>query len=188
MAHHHPKFILLLLNFLDLCFVHLPMRIQAFGNLIEVVGHVAQQAEHFPDLRQIQLQNVLSVQGHCSHVCRLVPDSERFHLPSNRFCFSLSCLERVLNQSLFFFHPDYLSKLSFLQGCRRGREDVDRSCFEVGRLAKASAIFCKALSRTASILTASCSASPDVSSSRFSPVVRTITALPMMGSPCRSVP
>ena len=77
MAHHLPQLVLLLLDFLNLRFVQVSARVQALCDLIEVVGHVAQQAEHFPNLWQIQLQNV-AVQGKRPHVSGFVSDSKCF--------------------------------------------------------------------------------------------------------------
>ena len=97
-AQYRPQLFLPICYVIDFSFKDGTPFIKPSGDLVDIVAQAAHQANRIMQLRQIQLQHI-SIQGHGADKCRLVFDSEGFHLSLNDGVLFRRCFEAVVSCS-----------------------------------------------------------------------------------------
>ena len=97
-AQYRPQLFLPICYVIDFSFKDGTPFIKPSGDLVDIVAQAAHQANRIMQLWQVQLQHI-SIQGHGADKCRLVFDSEGFHLSLNDGVLFRRCFEAVVSCS-----------------------------------------------------------------------------------------
>ena len=97
-AQYRPQLFLPICYVIDFSFKDGTLFIKPSGDLVDIVAQAAHQANRIMQLWQVQLQHI-SIQGHGADKCRLVFDSEGFHLSLNDGVLFRRCFEAVVSCS-----------------------------------------------------------------------------------------